>query len=132
MSVLSRLPGLPRHLNPKLTPLARRLPPLAVLHHQGRRTSRSYDTPVQAFRTQTGFIVGLAYNSQADWALNILTAGQAEITRGGRRYALSKPRRRGPEAGKDLAAPVALMMRILGIDEFLEFDATQLSPPARH
>jgi deazaflavin-dependent oxidoreductase (nitroreductase family) len=99
------------------------LPPLAVLHHKGRRSGQSYDTPVQAFRTKTGFIVGLAYTSQANWALNILSAGHGEITRAGHRHAISNPRRRGPEAREDLPAPVALMMRAIGVDEFIEFDA---------
>lgn len=123
MSVLSRFPGLPKHLNPVLRPLARHLPPLAVLHHQGRKSGTPFDTPVQAFRTPTGFIVGMAYTSNPQWALNILAAGGASITRGGRTYTLTRPRRRGTEAYADLPAAIALMMRKLGIEEFLECDA---------
>ena len=59
------LAGLPRYLNPVLKPVARRLRPLAVLHHRGVRSRRIYDTPMQACRTPEGYIVGLAYNRNA-------------------------------------------------------------------
>ncbi len=125
MPVLSRFSGLPKHLNPVMRPLARWAPPLAVLHHRGRRSGKPYDTPVQAFRTRTGFIVGLAYDPNSSWALNILAAEGGEMTRGGHHYILSRPRRRGAEARAELPAPIAFTMRRFGIDDYLEFDATR-------
>ncbi|MFB7712480.1 hypothetical protein [Streptomyces sp. NPDC056105] len=123
MTALQRLSGLPRFLNPKIMPLARRPPPLAVLQHRGRTSGRVYFTPVQAYRTKSGFLVGLAFSSEAQWARNLLAAVTGEITRAGRQFTLTQPRRRGPEALKDLPAPVALIMRSLKIAEFMEFDA---------
>lgn len=124
MTALSRLSGLPKFLNPKIMATARRVPPLAVLHHRGRTSGRAYDTPVQAYRTKNGVLVGLAYDSNSQWALNLLAAGTGEMTQSGREYTLTRPRRRGPEARKDLPAPVALTMRALGIADFMEFDAS--------
>lgn len=118
------LTGLPRYLNPVLRPLARRLPPLAVLHHRGRRSGRSYETPVQAYRTPQGFVVGLAYDKDAAWALNLLAAHGGEMTRAGRHYRLTNPRRSGPEARELLPGWAALMMRSIDVEDFLEFDAT--------
>ncbi|MFD7874878.1 nitroreductase family deazaflavin-dependent oxidoreductase [Streptomyces sp. NPDC059766] len=126
MPFLSRFSSLPKYLNPVLRPLGRWVPPLAVLHHRGRRSGTPFDTPVQAFRTKSGFIVGLAYNANANWAQNILAAGGGEISRGGRRYTISRPRKRGPEARADLPAPIGFVMRKLDIDTFLEFDATRI------
>ena len=126
MTVLSRLGGLPRRLNPALIPIARRLPPLAVVRHQGRRSGRTYQTPVQAFATETGFIVAMLFNSNANWALNILGANGGEITKRGHRYAISKPRLRGAEARAGLPAPFRALMRSLGIEAFLQFDAARL------
>lgn len=125
-SALSRHTALPRYLNPVLRPVAGWLPPLAVLHHRGRRSGTPYATPVQAFRVETGFIVGLAYNPDANWARNILAAGGGEILRSGRRYEISNPRKRGAEAIADLPAPIALLMRRLRVEDFLEFDTTRL------
>ena len=116
-----------RSLNPLVLPLTRHLPPFVVLHHQGRRSGRSYDTPVQAYRTSDGWVVGLAYNHNSAWVLNLLAAGGGEMTRAGRRYRISGPRRVGREALTKLPALAALEMRMVGIDEFLQFDATPLT-----
>ena len=118
MAALSRL------LNPLAMPLTRRLPPLAVLHHRGRRTGRSYDTPVQAYRTPDGWVVGLAYDRNAPFALNLLAAGGGEMTRAGRRYRITQPRRVGREALELLPVWAVPQMRLVGIDDFLQFDAT--------
>jgi hypothetical protein len=52
-------------------------------------------------------------------------SGQEQMTRTGQRYTISQPRRRGPDARPDLPAGVGPMMRLLGIDDFLEFDAVR-------
>nr|WP_296768820.1 nitroreductase family deazaflavin-dependent oxidoreductase [Rhodococcus sp. (in: high G+C Gram-positive bacteria)] len=98
------------------------MPPLAVLRHEGRRSGRAYETPVQAYRTPGGFIVGLAYSDNPNWVRNILASGTGEITRGRHNYTISNPRRRGPDARRELAKPVAAMMRLLGIDNYFQFD----------
>jgi deazaflavin-dependent oxidoreductase (nitroreductase family) len=121
------LAGLPRYVNPVIRPLAGYVPPLAVLHHRGRRSGRSFDTPVQAHRTPAGYAVALAYDSNANWARNILAAGGGEMTRGGRRYVITRPRRSGPEARERLPTWAAATMRALQIDDYLEFDAQPAS-----
>jgi deazaflavin-dependent oxidoreductase (nitroreductase family) len=120
MAALSRL------LNPLAIPLMRRLPPFAVLHHRGRRTGQSYDTPVQAHCTPDGWVVGLAYDRNSAWVLNLLAAGGGEMTRAGRRYRITKPRRVGREALELLPVWAAPQMHLVGIDEFLQFDAAPL------
>jgi len=126
MTFPRRMATLSRTLNPLNMPLARRLPPFAVLHHRGRRTGRSYDTPVQAYHTPDGWVVALAYNHNSAWVLNLLAAGGGEMTRAGRRYRITQPRRVGPETRKRLPALVSLQMRAVGIEEYLQFDATPL------
>ena len=126
MTFPRKMAALPRHLNPLVQPLTRRLPPLAVLHHRGRRTGRSYDTPVQAFHTPEGWVVGLAYDHNAPFALNILAAGGGEMTRAGRRLQVINPRRAGREARELLPSWARLIMRVVGIEDYLQFDATPL------
>lgn len=118
---------LARDLNPLFQPVARRLPPFAVLHHQGRRSGRSYHTPVQAYHTSDGWVVGLAYGRNSAWALNLLAAGGGQMTRLGRRYRISEPRRVGRQTLKRLPTVAAMTMRVAGIDEFLQFDAGPLT-----
>jgi deazaflavin-dependent oxidoreductase (nitroreductase family) len=126
MAFPRRMAALPRLLNPLVLPLTRRLPPLALLHHRGRRSGRSYDTPVQAYSTPDGWLVGLAYDHNAPFALNLLATGGGEMTRAGRRYRITRPRRVGREALKLLPALASLEMRAVGIEEFLQFDAVPL------
>lgn len=68
--------------------------PLASLHHRGRRTGKLYTTPEQVFRIGDAFIVGLAYNRNAAWALNLLVAGGGEMTRGRKHYQITEARER--------------------------------------
>jgi deazaflavin-dependent oxidoreductase (nitroreductase family) len=126
MTFPRRMAALPRRLNALVMPLTRRVPPLAVLHHRGRRSGRAYDTPVQAYPTPDGWLVGLAYDHNAPFALNLLAAGSGEMTRAGRRYRITQPRRVGGEARHLLPAWASLMMRAVGIEEYLRFDATPL------
>lgn len=119
MTFPRRMAALPRLLNPFVMPVMRRLPPFAVLHHRGRRTGRSYDTPVEACRTPDGWVVGLAYDRNAPFALNLLAVGGGEMTRARRRYRITQPRRVGREARELLPALASLQMRMVGIEDFL-------------
>jgi deazaflavin-dependent oxidoreductase (nitroreductase family) len=125
MPMAGPLARLPRYLNPYVKRVAPRVPPLAVVHHRGRVSGRQYDTPVQAYPTAQGWVVGLAYNRDAAWALNLLAAGSGEMTRSGRRYQLSRPRRGGPETIELLPGYGKLMMRSARVRDYLQFDAVR-------
>src|SRR5215471_11483953 len=75
-SIATRLFSRPAHamlrlatrlLNPLLLSLAgsRHMPMFAVINHQGRRSGRSYSTPVGARKTVDGFIIPLTFGQQA-------------------------------------------------------------------
>jgi deazaflavin-dependent oxidoreductase (nitroreductase family) len=68
------------------------VPPWAVLVHTGRRSGRTYRTPVLAFRHDGKLVVPLLYGERSDWARNLLAAGGGRVVRGGRTYELSAPR----------------------------------------
>ena len=85
---------------------------------------RSYNTPVQAYHTPDGWVVGLAYDRDSPFALNLLAAGGGEMTRAGRRYRITRPRRVGREVLELLPVLASLQMRVVGIEDFLQFDAT--------
>lgn len=78
--------------NPLLGTFAWLVPPLAVVHHVGRRSGRAYRTPVVAFRSGTGFVIPMTYGRDVDWARNLLRARSGEIERMGRRFRLHHPR----------------------------------------
>lgn len=63
---------------------------LAALHHVGRRSGRTYVTPLSAYRLGDGFVLGVAY-PEVDWCRNVLAAGKCTLTWNGKEYALGRP-----------------------------------------
>ena len=69
---------LSRHLAPWL-------PGFGVVVHHGRRSGRTYRTPVNVFRSADGYVLALTYGADSDWVKNVLAAGGAELQIRGRR-----------------------------------------------
>ncbi len=91
------IPHFMRHVNRVLTnpimgPLARVMPPLAVVHHVGRTSGRNYSTPVVAFRSRERFVIPMTYGRDVDWARNIVKAHGCQMEQMGRRFTTSNPR----------------------------------------
>ncbi len=78
--------------NPLMGTFAWLVPPLAVVHHVGRKSGRSYRSPVVAFQSAGGFVIPMTYGRDVDWARNIVKAHGCEIEQMGRRHALRNPR----------------------------------------
>ena len=109
-----------KFLNPAILPLARRMPPLAVVHHTGRKSGRRYENPVMAFDTAGGWIVSLAYGSDVQWARNLQYAHRGELTRGGRSYRVSEVRPLdGDRAASDLPGWARRVLKSARVTDFL-------------
>lgn len=82
-----------RLLNPLILKLAgkRYVRVYAVIEHRGRRSGRTYTTPVAARRTTDGFMVPMAFGEQADWFRNVLAAGECVIRWNGVAYHVVEP-----------------------------------------
>src|SRR5580765_1858802 len=78
--------------NPLMGTFAWLVPPLAVVHHVGRKSGRAYRSPVVAFPTATGFVIPMTYGRDVDWARNLVAARGGELQRGGRRHGVRNPR----------------------------------------
>jgi hypothetical protein len=77
---------------------------LSALHHVGRRSGRTYMTPLSAYPLGDGFVLAVAY-PKVDWCDNVLTAGKCTLTWNGKGYALQRPELIGRrEAMKGLSA----------------------------
>lgn len=63
----------------------------AAIRHTGRKSGKSYSTPVGAEPIVGGFIIPLAYGTQVDWLKNVLSAGQATILTNGETYDVTEP-----------------------------------------
>jgi len=79
-------------INPRtLRAAARGETKYAVVHHVGRRSGTTYQTPVEAHRTAEGTLILLPYGPITDWCRNVLAAGQCTVTVDGQALALSAP-----------------------------------------
>jgi deazaflavin-dependent oxidoreductase (nitroreductase family) len=84
--------------NPLMLTFAGYVPPLAIVHHVGRKSGKRYRTPIVALPTDEGFAIPMTYGRDVDWARNLVAAGGGEIERMGRRQGLSHPRIVGMKA----------------------------------
>ena len=63
----------------------------SVIRHVGRTTGRPYETPVEAFATDDGFLIALPYGSDTDWLKNVLASGSATIVDEGNTCRVEQP-----------------------------------------
>src|SRR5438094_8957059 len=91
--------------NPVLGTLAWLFPPMAVVHHVGRKSGRRYRSPVVAFRSRAGVVIPMTYGRDVDWARNIVRAGGCDPAQGGRRLALKNPRLVGSDRPRQPVPP---------------------------
>src|SRR4051812_25655497 len=80
-----------RYIDPLLRPIATRLPMFGVVTHVGRKTGRTYRTPVNLFRRGDRYLFFLTYGSDAQWVRNVLAAGSCSVETRGRVVRLVEP-----------------------------------------
>jgi deazaflavin-dependent oxidoreductase (nitroreductase family) len=79
------------YVNPLTRPVAKRLPAFAILTHRGRKSGRSYRTPLNVFRRGDEYFFFLTYGSDVQWVKNVLASGTCSIETRGRVVDLVEP-----------------------------------------
>ncbi len=122
-----------RFVNPLVMLVAGRrwMPIVGILRHRGRTSGRAYATPLGMRPLAGGFVIPLTFSEHAAWYRNVLAAGSAVVTYGGRRHVVG-----GPEVIEyEQAAPAfpryeRLQFRVLGIRQFLALkEIPEMSTP---
>ena len=80
-----------RVTNPVMGLWAPYLVPLAQIQHTGRRSGRTYRTPVLAARVGSAFYAPVLYGERSDWVRNVLAAQGCRVRHGGRTAQLREP-----------------------------------------
>jgi deazaflavin-dependent oxidoreductase (nitroreductase family) len=107
-------------------PFAAVLPGFAVVVHRGRRTGRTYRTPVNAFRRGNGFVIVLTYTSGSDWVSNVVAAGECELVHMGRRIDVEQPELvEGAPAERLFPRLLRPLLNQMGVHEALRLTARQ-------
>jgi deazaflavin-dependent oxidoreductase (nitroreductase family) len=65
--------------------------PFSVVYHVGRKSGRTYRTPVLASHVGETIIIPLSYGENVDWLRNILAQGGCEIVQKNKRVAAANP-----------------------------------------
>jgi len=64
----------------------------SVVRHVGRRSGRTYQTPVIAVHHDDSFLIALPYGKRTDWLKNVLDKGSATIVTNGHTYEVDRPK----------------------------------------
>src|SRR5512135_32269 len=64
----------------------------SVVRHVGRTSGKSYETPVHAVATDSGFAIALPYGPSCDWGKNVLARRAAAIVYRVRTYPADEPK----------------------------------------
>ena len=96
------------------------MPGLGLVVHRGRRSGRTYQTPVNTFPTEDGFIIALTYGADnTDWVKNVQAAGGCELRTRGRVLQVDSPRVYHDETRRGIRAPHRYVLRLIGVADFL-------------
>ncbi len=104
------------------------LPGFAIVSHVGRKSGRAYRTPVNAFRTDDGYIIALTYGAESDWVKNVLAAGSCELQTRGRRECLYNPHIVTDESEGWAPLPVKLILGLIDAPQYMRLSLQRASP----
>jgi hypothetical protein len=93
---------------------------LAVIYHRGRRSGRSYATPLGARPVADGFVIPITFGEQANWFRNVQVAGGCVIRWKGANYSLIDPEVIDWATTQSAFYPVEwVVMPLIGIEQFM-------------
>jgi deazaflavin-dependent oxidoreductase (nitroreductase family) len=93
MPLPQRVARFNRRVTSRITrPFADRLPGFGIVIHTGRKSGRTYRTPINVFRDGNDYIIALTYGPETDWVRNVQAAGGCQIVTRGQWISLTNPR----------------------------------------
>ncbi|NPV56087.1 MAG: nitroreductase family deazaflavin-dependent oxidoreductase [Anaerolineae bacterium] len=93
--------------------------PFALVEHTGRKSGKTYRTPVVTARQPGGFLFALTYGDHVDWYRNILAAGHCRLHWRRRDYALVDPQPLpASQAVPSFPAPFNRVLRWMRLEDF--------------
>lgn len=98
------------------------MPWFGIITHRGRRSGKTYRTPIMVFRSEGHWVIALTYGPDVQWVKNIMAAGEGELLTRGRTYHLVAPRLYVDKHRRDVPAFAGVMLRLLGTADFIAFN----------
>jgi deazaflavin-dependent oxidoreductase (nitroreductase family) len=104
-------------------PIARRfagwLPGFGILQYRGRKSGRTYRTPINAFRRDDSFVFALTYGADVQWVKNVVAAGGCTLRTRGRDVLLVEPELFVDPGRRLMPRVVRFVLRLDRATEFL-------------
>ncbi|HEX9065964.1 MAG TPA: nitroreductase family deazaflavin-dependent oxidoreductase [Streptosporangiaceae bacterium] len=107
--------------------VAPRMPGLGLVIHQGRKSGRTYSTPVNVFADGREYVLALTYGPDTDWVKNVLAAGGCELRTRGQTVRLGSPRLFHDESRARIRPVERQVLRALHVADFLSLTAIPAS-----
>lgn len=119
-----------RYVNPLMLNFAgHRYNPQGIVYHKGRKSGRSYTTPVTILPVTNGFIIPLPYGTDVDWCRNILAAEQCTIQWHGNIYTVIEPTVKNAEDVINKLPPMRQkIFHMIGVKSVLKVRIATVSP----
>ncbi len=110
-----------RITNPILGRIARSAHgPFAIIRHVGRKSGKTYETPVIVFPFAGGFVLALTYGKEVDWYRNVMAAGRCVVIWHQREYAVEKIEPITLEAAQPLLhQPETSILKLVNTQHFI-------------
>jgi len=121
-------------VNPIVVLIAGRswMPIVGILRHRGRRSGRTYTTPIGMRRLGDNFVIPRTFGDNSAWYLNIKTAGNAAVKYLGHTYHLVEPEVVDYTTAKPTFPRYELVLfRLIGINEYLRLRIAPGLPATR-
>jgi len=102
------------------------------IRHIGRRSGKTYVTPVSAELVGDVALVPLTFGNQSDWVRNVRAVGGCALRVGGVNYIATEPEFLNRAEAKPIIAeafspPQRVMLRMLGIKQFMRLQISSVS-----
>lgn len=111
-----------------VNPIARRfagwMPSFALLTYTGRKTGRTYHTPINVLRHGNHYVFALTYGSEdSQWVKNVLASGECQMRRMGRDLRLIEPELLVNPDPRLIPLPLRIFGRLGRVTEFVRMRA---------
>ena len=105
--------------------------PFSLIRHVGRKSGRTYETPVILAKAPEGFIAELTYGDNVNWYRNVVTAGECVVVHRSVEYRVTRIEPCSAERGRSAyPAPFRFVLKVAGRNEFRLLRTDQSQPPA--
>src|ERR1700712_3931688 len=94
-------------------------PGFGVVVHRGRKSGKTFRTPINVFVRDNAYVFALTYGVQSDWVRNVLAAGGCELVTRRKTVQLTAPRLEHTESRNDLPLVARTILRTTKVHDYL-------------